>query len=61
MDLIGHDVNFAVTHSVYRGFFEDPRYRPSLLQQELVHTGWLGQERSRLLRLSRRRAAARGR
>ena len=29
MDLIGHDVNFAVTRGVYDGFFQDPRYRPS--------------------------------
>ena len=33
MDLIGHDVNFAVTRSVYEGLFHDPRYRPSLLQK----------------------------
>jgi 3-hydroxybutyryl-CoA dehydrogenase len=47
MDLIGHDVNFAVTRSVYQGFFEDSRYRPSLLQQELVHAGWLGRKSGR--------------
>ena len=28
MDLIGHDVNFAATESLYRSFFEDPRFRP---------------------------------
>ena len=39
MDLIGHDVNFAVTRSVYEGLFHDPRYRPSLLQKELVDAG----------------------
>jgi 3-hydroxybutyryl-CoA dehydrogenase len=33
MDLIGHDVNFAVTKSVYEGFFDDPRYKPSLVQK----------------------------
>lgn len=47
MDMIGHDVNFAVTRSVYRAFFEDPRYRPSLLQQDLVHAGWLGRKSGR--------------
>ena len=44
MDLIGHDVNFAVTRSVYDAFFQDPRYRPSLLQQELVMAGRLGRK-----------------
>ncbi len=33
MDLIGNDVNFAATESLYRSFFEDPRFRPSPIQQ----------------------------
>ena len=45
MDLIGHDVNFAVTCSVFEAFFQDPRYRPSLVQQELVAAGRLGRKR----------------
>ena len=44
MDLIGHDVNFAVTRSVYEGFFDDPRYKPSLIQKDLVDAGWLGRK-----------------
>ena len=47
MDLIGHDVNFAVTRSVYDGLFQDPRYKPSLLQQELVFAGLLGRKSGR--------------
>jgi len=47
MDLIGHDVNFAVTKSVYQGFFEDPRYKPSLVQKDLVDAGWLGRKSGR--------------
>ncbi len=47
MDLIGHDVNLAVTRSVYEGFFDDPRYRPSLIQQALVDAGWLGRKSGR--------------
>jgi 3-hydroxybutyryl-CoA dehydrogenase len=47
MDLIGHDVNFAVTRSVWRGFFHDPRYQPSLVQQALVDAGWLGRKSGR--------------
>jgi len=47
MDLIGHDVNFAVTRSVFEAFFCDPRYRPSLIQQELVAAGRLGRKTGR--------------
>ncbi|WP_217696082.1 3-hydroxyacyl-CoA dehydrogenase [Insolitispirillum peregrinum] len=47
MDLIGHDVNFAVTSSVWRAFFHDPRFTPSLIQQELVAAGFLGRKSGR--------------
>lgn len=47
MDLIGNDVNFAVTTSVFEGFFYDPRYRPSLIQRRLVDAGLLGRKRER--------------
>jgi 3-hydroxybutyryl-CoA dehydrogenase len=47
MDMIGHDVNLAVTKSVYASFFHDPRYQPSLVQQELVDAGWLGRKSGR--------------
>jgi 3-hydroxybutyryl-CoA dehydrogenase len=47
MDLIGHDVNFAVTRSVYDAFFDDPRYQPSLIQKDLVDAGWLGRKTGR--------------
>ncbi|MGI9302256.1 MAG: 3-hydroxyacyl-CoA dehydrogenase [Gammaproteobacteria bacterium] len=47
MDLIGIDVNFAVTSGVYKAFFDDPRYRPSLLQQELVDAGRFGRKSGR--------------
>ena len=47
MDLIGLDVNFAVTKSVWEGFFHDPRYAPSVRQQELVAAGWLGRKTGR--------------
>lgn len=46
-DLIGQDVNFAVTTSVFRSFFGDPRFTPSLVQQELVEAGWLGRKTGR--------------
>ena len=47
MDLIGHDVNFAVTRSVWDACFHDPRYTPSVLQQELVAAGFLGRKSGR--------------
>lgn len=47
MDLIGHDVNFAVTNSVYNAYFQDPRFSPSLVQQELVEAGRLGRKSER--------------
>lgn len=43
-DLIGQDINFSVTQSVYQEFFYEPRYRPSLVQKELVDGGCLGRK-----------------
>jgi 3-hydroxybutyryl-CoA dehydrogenase len=47
MDLIGLDVNLAVTKSVWEAYFRDPRYAPSILQQELVSAGYLGRKTGR--------------
>src|ERR671924_1957272 len=47
MDLIGNDVNFAATESLYRSFFEDPRFRPSPMQQRMVMGGNLGRKTGR--------------
>ncbi|NRR32253.1 3-hydroxyacyl-CoA dehydrogenase PaaC [Oxalobacteraceae bacterium] len=47
MDLIGHDVNFMVTQSVFHAYFCDPRFTPSVLQQELVSAGFLGRKTGR--------------
>jgi 3-hydroxybutyryl-CoA dehydrogenase len=44
MDLIGHDVNFSVTQSVFNAYFNDPRFTPSVLQQEMVNAGFLGRK-----------------
>ncbi|MFJ4712956.1 3-hydroxyacyl-CoA dehydrogenase [Streptomyces sp. NPDC088785] len=41
-DLIGQDVNEAVTRSVWEGFFQDAKFRPSLSQRRLVEAGRLG-------------------
>jgi len=47
MDMIGHDVNFAVTQSVWKAFYNDKRFTPSLIQQELVEAGFLGKKTKR--------------
>ncbi len=47
MDLIGNDVNFAVTTAVYEGFFFDPRYKPSLTQRRMVDANLLGRKTGR--------------
>lgn len=47
MDLIGNDINFAATESLYRSFFEDPRFRPSPIQQRMVLGGNLGRKTGR--------------
>lgn len=47
MDLIGHDVNYAVTRSVWEAFHLDPRFQPSLVQRGLVEAGWFGRKTGR--------------
>jgi 3-hydroxybutyryl-CoA dehydrogenase len=44
MDLIGNDVNYAVTRSVFEAMYFDPRYRPSLTQKQMVDAGLLGRK-----------------
>lgn len=46
-DLIGQDVNAAVSRSVFEAYDFDPRYRPSLFQRELVDAGRLGRKSGR--------------
>jgi 3-hydroxybutyryl-CoA dehydrogenase len=47
MDLIGIDVNLAVSRSVYEAFFHDPRFRPHPIQQRMVASGLLGRKTGR--------------
>ena len=44
MDLIGMDVNLAVSESVYEAFEQAPRFKPNRLQQEKVAAGKLGKK-----------------
>ncbi|MBS1645903.1 MAG: NAD(P)-binding domain-containing protein [Bacteroidetes bacterium] len=43
-DLIGHDVNYVVTETVWKQFYFDARYRPSLCQKRLVEAGFYGKK-----------------
>lgn len=44
MDLIGLDVNYAVTRSVHEATFGEPRFRPHPLQARMVAAGLLGRK-----------------
>lgn len=44
MDLIGHDINYSVTTSVFEANYGDKRYQPSLVQKALVDGGRLGRK-----------------
>ncbi|WOX23202.1 3-hydroxyacyl-CoA dehydrogenase [Streptomyces solicathayae] len=46
-DLIGQDVNEAVTRSVWESFYQDPKFTPSLAQRRLVESGRLGRKSGR--------------
>lgn len=44
MDLIGIDVNYAVTTSIYEGFNKAPKFRPSEIQHQKIVQGHLGKK-----------------
>lgn len=44
MDLIGIDINFAVTQSVYSQYFNEPRFQPHIIQSKMVEAGLLGKK-----------------
>jgi len=46
-DLIGHDVNYKVTETVWGQFYYDPRFRPSITQKRLLEAGLLGRKTGR--------------
>jgi 3-hydroxybutyryl-CoA dehydrogenase len=43
-DMIGIDLNFATTESVYTNFFYEGRFKPSRIQQRMVQAGSLGRK-----------------
>ena len=44
MDLVGLDIGLAVSQSLFNAYFDDARYRPSFIQQEMVRAGHLGKK-----------------
>jgi 3-hydroxybutyryl-CoA dehydrogenase len=44
MDLIGNDVNYTVTETVWTQFFYDPRYKPSFTQKRLFEAKHFGRK-----------------
>jgi 3-hydroxybutyryl-CoA dehydrogenase len=44
MDFIGHDVNYAVSESIFTSFYYDRRYLPSFTQKRLVEANYLGKK-----------------
>lgn len=44
MDLIGIDVNYDVTQSVWRDFYQEPRFAPHPIQRKMVESGRLGKK-----------------
>jgi 3-hydroxybutyryl-CoA dehydrogenase len=47
MDFIGNDINYAVTESVFKSFFYDPRYKPAFTQKRLAEAGYYGKKSGR--------------
>jgi 3-hydroxybutyryl-CoA dehydrogenase len=44
MDMIGVETNLAVTNSIYNAFYQDPKFRPSRIQQQMVDAGHYGRK-----------------
>ncbi len=47
MDLIGHDVNYVVTETVWKEFYYDPKFKPALTQKRLLEAKFLGRKTGR--------------
>lgn len=44
MDLVGNDINYEVTETIFKQFYYDPRFKPSFIQKRLVEAGRLGKK-----------------
>lgn len=44
MDMVGNDINFAVTSSLFESFHNEAKFRPSRIQQQKVDAAHLGKK-----------------
>jgi 3-hydroxybutyryl-CoA dehydrogenase len=44
MDLIGNDINYTVTETVWTQSYFDPRYKPSIIQKKMVESKRFGRK-----------------
>lgn len=44
LDLVGVNVNFLVSKSLFEQYFYEPRFRPAVIQQKMVASGLLGRK-----------------
>jgi 3-hydroxybutyryl-CoA dehydrogenase len=44
MDLIGNDINYTVTETVWTQCYFDPRYKPSIIQKKMVESKRFGRK-----------------
>jgi len=47
MDYVGNDINLAVTSSLFDSFHQEPKFRPSRIQEQKVSAGHLGKKTGR--------------
>lgn len=47
MDMIGIDINYTATRSIWEGYFHESRYRPHLIQKKMLEAGHLGRKTGR--------------
>jgi len=47
MDMIGIDINYATTRSIWEGCFHEPRFTPHIIQKKMVEAGRLGRKSGR--------------
>jgi 3-hydroxybutyryl-CoA dehydrogenase len=47
MDMIGIDINYATTRSIWEGYFHEQRFTPHIIQKKMVEAGRLGRKSGR--------------
>lgn len=44
MDLIGNDINYKASETIFAAFYYDPRFKPSQIQKRMVEANFLGRK-----------------